>query len=119
MNDDWELRWSSMPNYLVERWRHNFLTLVFDEDMVSADIHRVTLSEIPVEYIDRVSFASQKCPLCAKLTRPDKRTAAKLTLHFPSLPPINKPVSLGSAAWVHDLCLEKLSLLDEPAPVPW
>lgn len=108
MNDDWELRWSSMPNYLVERWRHNFLTLVFDENMVSADINRVTLSEIPVEYIDRVSFESQKCPLCAKLT-----------LHFPLLPPIDKPVSLGSAAWVHDLCLEELSLLDEPAPVPW
>ena len=73
----------------------------------------VTVSQVPVEVLDRLWFETQLCPVCGVLTVGAPRLAVQLNLVFES------GLRLGQCAWVHTGCFESCPDTGMPSPIPW
>ena len=109
---EWDRVWSEMEARNVKKVFNLDAGAFFQYDFgrpLSAIV-----SKIPIQYIERMYFPTQTCPLCMKPANDlQDRYAANLSIEFER---IN---GLGVSVWVHSKCYDELPLSDKPSPVPW
>lgn len=77
-------------------------------------VQSMTVSLVPTEYVERLYFSSDVCPLCEQRTESDpNRIPASIN------PKFEKNIGVTASVWLHHQCYEVLPSSDQHPPIPW
>jgi hypothetical protein len=106
---EWQDNWQSMEYRQIPDASLINPTRYFGSDF--DELVAATISLAPEQYVTRLYFPVNECPLCSATTSIDDALPASLHAVFSRM-------SLGVCVWVHKDCLEHLPLLQELPPFP-
>jgi ethanolamine ammonia-lyase large subunit len=72
-----------------------------------------TISEAPMQFIDRLYLPTEDCVLCSISTADADRVPVSVSLVF------DRIKGLGISAWAHRQCFDALEESEKPSPIPW
>lgn len=108
----WDLAWRAMEHREVPD-----LSALDIKRLVNTEfgpLESATISEVPIQFVDLLYFSYGGCLLCSMLfADPTQKMPASVNLDFEVVK------NLGFSVWVHRKCFKKLTISDEPGPIPW
>ena len=107
---EWDRDWAAVQHRdIPDTTNINVQRLLGRSDF--GDLKSASINTVPEQYLERLYFPSEECPLCGQVALVTHRMPASLNLLF-SFP-------IGVHLWTHNSCFESLPLSSKPPPIPW
>lgn len=114
----WDRAWSSMPHREMLTWHAATVAVITEYDQ-KQPIVRITISEDPMEFVDKCHRPIMYCPLCGSDTSASDRVAASIHPTIDLGPGFGIRAVAMHAVWVHSRCLNGCPTINEVTPIPW
>ncbi len=107
---EWNRDWAAMQHRdIPDKTNINLKILLGGPDF--GELKSASIATVPEQYLERLYFPSEECPLCGQVAQESSRMPASLNFLF-SYP-------IGVNIWIRKDCFASLPLSSKPPPIPW